>query len=328
MAENDDFVLTLFSTQSQDLFPSNTKTHFTIRLPKPIILKGDYEVACVNFFYDKIIGTVNSVKESPIVLTVDELNSTDFIDILKTQINPVLYTDEFFNEFSRKNFYQKSSKDSLWATYNHAERTASTFRSNNEIVTKIKDSLSDEEKTIFNFSSEDMSTVKLPKNVIFGSLKSLLLDYLYSYIDMYQHKEVKILKTQKKPEVKANEVKKLSEEVELLLERKAKNFISQFTQLARKSDAVGSSSYVIVYCSVVQQHLVGNDYARVLFLTERKTNADPIVISNIQYLPVETNLLHEITIFVANDLGEQLLFGSSTPDQCTCLVLHFRKRKP
>lgn len=60
-------------------------------------------------------------------------------------------------------------------------------------------------------------------------------------------------------------------------------------------------------------------------MTERRSNAGPLIIVNPQYYSVDKEYLSEISFFICNDDGQELRFGSSPTDIATAVVLHFRK---
>lgn len=68
------FYVRLFSTSSQDIYPENTKTRFTIKLPETLELIGEWECGLVEFFHHKIIGSKSVVQEREIKLLVNEIN--------------------------------------------------------------------------------------------------------------------------------------------------------------------------------------------------------------------------------------------------------------
>lgn len=48
---NQSFYLTLLSNSSMEYFPENKTTIFSTKLPKPIILEGEWSVGVVEFQY-------------------------------------------------------------------------------------------------------------------------------------------------------------------------------------------------------------------------------------------------------------------------------------
>lgn len=56
----DEFFVTLFSNSSQDIYPENTMSRFTCRLPRPIKLEGNYRVGLVEIQYPAFQGVVSN----------------------------------------------------------------------------------------------------------------------------------------------------------------------------------------------------------------------------------------------------------------------------
>lgn len=321
----DQFFLHLFSNSSQHVYPSNTKTSFIIKLPKTIELKGNYECGLVEFYHDKIIGNKSSIQEKPIVLPMSEMQNEDIVDVIKNQVNPMMFTSDYFSQFESQNFYDQDMSNSIWATYNIESRSATNFRNLDDSLSKITNSLTEEEKQIFNYVGNQRTIVRLNKNAEYPTLKELLQDYLHGFIDMYNKQKEKINNTNKKPTVKAKEIEELGERVENLMYKKAKAFINEFKALAVKTNPVGSN-YVLIYTDIIEGHTVGNiNNAKVLYMSERKAQAEPLVVTNIQYFPVEKKVISDISCYISNEEGEQLVFGESDPPKPTVLVLHFRK---
>lgn len=79
-----------------------------------------------------------------------------------------------------------------------------------------------------------------------------------------------------------------------------------------------------VYTDIIQTRLVGSQLSRVLKVIPLKNNQDLITIKNIEYYPVQSNILKDISILITNGSGQKIDFKkSSIPTFCT---LHFKKR--
>lgn len=323
MVTTDQFYVRLFSTSSQEIYPDNTKSHFTIKLPEPLELKGEWECGLVEFFHDKIIG--HKMEERSIILSQEEIEKEEFANTVRGQINPAIYTHDYFGKYNKKSYYDPTSGNSIWDDYNNQERSKDTFRTDDEMVTKVINAFDRQQDFYNEHINYDDTAIKLQKNVPYKSVRDLLHDYLSGFIDLYHKSVEKLHKTRiLQYDVKFSEISRLHEAFEKTLFKKATAFIDQFNNYAIRTTPLGNN-YVLIYTDIIKGHIVGNTIAKVLYMSDRKAEAEPLVVSNIQYLKVEKEYINELSIFIGNDHAEQLLFGESLPSKCTALVLHFRK---
>lgn len=313
------FYVTLFSISSQDVYPENTKTRFTCALPQPLSLDGTWEVGLVQFFHDKIIGTKKKL-ESPITFETNEIVQKDFIDILKTKINPLICTSDYWKDFKNPNYYSLSNSDSIWQSF---DAKSSKFKTNDETVMKIKNVFAPKEEEAFKKIKAEEMTIKLERNKTYRSLLFVMKDYLHGYIDSY-YKEKASLEKSKSANIKES-IDKLTENMEKLLYLKAMEIIKPLEQEATKTIPHGSH-FVLIYTDIIKSHVVGRYNSKVLYMSDRGADAnDPVVVTNVQYYPIEKEHINDISVLIANDQGEQLVFGQSNPSKPTCLLLPFRK---
>lgn len=218
-------------------------------------------MALVEIYHDRVIGTASTIKEDKIVLTVDEVNSEDLVSILKSQLSfPEQYDLTYFKPFLKPSYYNSHNSDSIWNSYDYQLRAETAFRSKEETVTKVQNILSeDQKKNIFKYLGKNLTSyLRFPRNIFFSSIKDVLKDYLFGYIDIFTKQKDKINNTNKKPTVKTAEIESLTENVERLLHEKAQAFIRQFDELSKKSNHNPTdSNYFLIYSDLIAPHYVG-----------------------------------------------------------------------
>jgi hypothetical protein len=78
MMESQGFYITLPSNASLDVYPNNTLTKYTVRLPRTLYLKEGYEVALAEIMYPRSWETMNKTEDYSIrVMDIDERNLTN-----------------------------------------------------------------------------------------------------------------------------------------------------------------------------------------------------------------------------------------------------------
>lgn len=325
------FYVTLFSTSSQDVYPNNTKTNFTCILPQPINLQGNWELGLVQFFHDKIIGTKNAL-EKPIIFETKEIEQTNFIHLLKSKINPVICTSDYWGDFKNPSFYEIDKQNSIWSDF---DKENSMYRSaSDELVMKVKNIVSPNDGFSFKKLGASKQLIRMGKNKTYNSLLSVLKEYLHGYIEAYYNDKQLLEQEKAKVEEKKNTAKietitknmnALNDGIQKLLYHKAMEIIEPLEMEARSIVPHGSH-FVLIYTDVIKRHVVGNTNAKVLFMSDRGGDINsPVLVTNVQYYPIEKQYINEISVLIANDVGEQLVFGQSNPSKPTSLVLHFRK---
>lgn len=96
--------------------------------------------------------------------------------------------------------------------------------------------------------------------------------------------------------------------------------ISKFERLVKKPN----SHYICIYTDIIKPSIINGIESRVLLIKPLSTfDKTEIIVSNIQYHPVDKFHINEITILIADEHGAQIYFKEAT--HCTCIVLHFYK---
>lgn len=326
----DQFYMRLFSTSSSDIYPENTKTLFTVKLPEPLDFSGgSWECALVEIYHDRILGIKEDFVEKEVLVGVDELDNPDLHDVLKTQINSAYYTKEYFGNLNNKKYFDPGYQNSIWSRYNESFRASADFRSKAEEVTSLRNPIPFETDQKF-FKKPPLTVpkdVKLEKTVPYASVNEVIHDLLYGYMDIFYRQKKKIQENKKKPQsVKESDIKRLSKSFEEFLYGQAHTYIEQFAEEAAKAPVESNSNFVLVYVDFIRGHVVGNTVAKVIFMGERKGGGvDNLFVTAPQYMPVEKSYISEISCLIANDLGQQLYLGESVPSKSTALTLHFRR---
>lgn len=342
---NQQFYVRLFSTSSQHIYPLNTKTAFTCHLPHPIELHGTWEVGLVEFFHDKIIG-VKSDSEKQISFSKlqdgVELDSYSLQEILRLQGTNWKYAKDYWGKYYDESYYLYDGSNSIWVDYNK-DVNGKKFRSNSDSknVQKVVINITPDdwdEKNILT-SKRNKIVVKLQKSIQYTVIE-LLKEYLFNIIDeFYLHKQDLVTEAiQDQPLNKQRKIAKnyddntkrptnlnnLIKQYEKRLYFEALKFITPLQKDAERVKLSGSH-YVAIYTDIIEPYINGNSLSKILYLSDRENDSKPLFVTNIQYHKIEKTLINAISIFIANDQGEQLLFGESNPSKPTALVLHFRQ---
>lgn len=105
-----DFYVTLFSNTSQNTYPENSTSKFTVTLPKPLKLTdAEYRVGITQCHHPAILGIVNSAagEEQDSIVFPRVFSEESFVYDLNTLASfilshckrPSLYTKRYFYEF-------------------------------------------------------------------------------------------------------------------------------------------------------------------------------------------------------------------------------------
>ena len=84
--------------------------------------------------------------------------------------------------------------------------------------------------------------------------------------------------------------------------------------------------YGIIYCDIIQEQIVGEDYRQVLQIIPLNSNEGSQVLSNnldLQYVPVKSNFISSINISIKSLTGDFIKFDDDFI--YTIVKLHFRK---
>ena len=84
--------------------------------------------------------------------------------------------------------------------------------------------------------------------------------------------------------------------------------------------------YGIVYCDIIQEQIVGEDYRQVLQIIPLNSTESSQILSNnldLQYVPVKSNYITSINISIKSLTGDYIKFDDDFI--YTIVKLHFRK---
>lgn len=313
----EEFFVTLFSNSSQDVYPENTMSRFTCRLPRPIKLEGDYKVGLVEIQYPPYQGVVSNNESSdefedqitlPKVSPFLKNNTVSlygFIDILiENMKRPTLYMyDRYF-----KDFLDYVTLDNFEETFNKYGDDIEV--ESNEVYTVIP--------VVKQFRANDLvQKVEIKANKIY-KLKELVYQYLKYHFNIYKGFTSSELSQQYQ----------IDEEhvIGTLLSQAFNDFLRAFKEVLftrNKPNEVGF--YFAVHTDIIAPRIIGNSISKVLYFGSQKTDndLDELYIHNIQYVPVVKNYIEEISFIITNENGERLLFESGY--RPISLTLRFEK---
>lgn len=314
----EDFYLTLFSNTSQQIYPNNSTSKFTLKLPKPVILNGgDWCVGLTECHHPSILGSVdgNSIVdeivfpliEKAYVYRYDLQNLVMFM--LAHAAKPELYTKRYFNEFldleRLKNFDvdEKINEAKVPLLPDHPKSFCINF------YTVASEYRGDIKKTGFWFQSERKYT-----------MKQLIWIILKTYYDVF-------IDAKKNPSILGvygllMEGKTVAEMLQLY----ALTFVNAVRVYSDHfSRSVTESNYLLIYSDFVDQSVCGNTLSRLLYITNRKNaiEEDVINVQNVRYIPIAKNYIEDMSFFFSDERSRQIIFESGFKP--TLIVLHFKR---
>lgn len=316
----DEFFVTLFSNSSQDVYPENTMSRFTCRLPRPIKLEGNYKVGLVEIQYPPYQGVVSNnelsddfedqitlPKVSPFLKT-NTLSLSGFINLLiENMKRPTLYMyqryfHEFLDYFKLDNFEENFNK----------------YGSDIEVETKETEEVFTVIPLVKQFRSNDLvKKVEIKANKIY-KLKELIYQYLKYHFNTYKG----FTSNELSQEYQMNEEHIIGS----LLYNNLQDFIGVFRKvLFSRLVPADVGFYFAVHTDIIAPRIIGNSISKVLYFGSQKTydDLDELYIQNIQYVPVVKNYIEEISFIITNENGERLLFESGY--RPVSLTLRFEK---
>lgn len=320
---NEQYV-TLFSNTSSDLFPNNTTSRFTAKLPKPLDFGNDkYECGLVEIFHPPIKKSIISKdKEDVIKIPMqswseadDKFTIFDFAELCihhakRPEIyNDEHYFDEFLDEMKLGNF-RKNYKEHLKAVL------PDSIQSFTLSLTILKNDLYKQVPTFRKQITLEFEVEYTLKQILYHFLDEINEVLTQKYLTMHPEK----LKVG--PNSAALQ-ESLNVDNGKYLSLYAKIFINAIKESMPK--APHQTSYLIVYCDIISSSIVGNTIAKLLYISKRKSLDEDfnLILDKIKFFPVEKNYIEDITILFAAEDGSQINFVDSwTP---SCVQLLFRK---
>lgn len=303
------FFITLTSNTSVDLYPQNTLSRFTSKLPISLDFKNnnydEWSVGIVKFSCTKIEAKTKQSSVPRILFTNAEK------DTAEGTIVPILLSDKTNYEFEIVNILkQYPVLFDLIIKEDFLER----YTTGN--VNLLNPTLSSNTATILVGSHH--CKVSINKEYTLRNLFDVLL------FQISKDERINVVESLKKS-ITQKPAKSLDAKNKVMIKRLVKVILPEAVD---PSEEYGIPNYMCIYCDVVQPQMFGNVMARGMVMHPVKyqkqyasyQNCD---IANIQYLPLEKSRITDISILIADENGEQINFKNDSFS--TMVVLHFRK---
>lgn len=314
-----EFYVHLFSSTNQDLYPENSTSKFTVRLPKPLELdNNEWYVGLVDCSHPVILGTVEGQGEQDVVMfpevnsvntyTYDLPNLATFL--LANSKRPEMYTRRYFHEFL--------DLDNL-KDFNVSEKL---------IQHKVTPLGTSHKFKVFPFSilSQYRGDPTKKKYFLFEShraytMKQILYYCLSVYYDIFLEAETDSTVLGYYGLVK--EGRSTAEMLQLL----AMSFINSMRHNSLYfTNRDMHANFLLIYTDFIEPSICGNALSRLLLLTSRKLRVtdDLISVKNVKYYRVSKKYIETMSFLFADEKGSQILMENSWSP--SSIVLHFRKR--
>lgn len=307
------FFITLTSNSSLDMYPQNTLSRFTSKLPISLECKndnnGEWYAGVTKFACSKIERKINRHLEKKIM----------FVDVQET--------DPTTSQPVRATFVSIKKKTDIEL------EVIGLLRQYPDLFAIIQnEGFFERYKT-----NVDLSVIDIP---LLTNVRFLIDTYrcTVTFGNEYTMREFfDILFYQIPKENRSNVIEKLKNSIisknPTPLDDKTQKDIKRIVKLISplivdELEDFGIPNYMCIYCDIVQPQIFGNVLGRGMVMHPVKyqkqhddyQNCD---IVNIQYLPLEKSCITDINILIADENGEQINFKSDSFS--TMVVLHFRK---
>lgn len=304
---SDEFFVTLFSNSSMDIYPENTMSSFTCKLPRPIKLEGNYRVGMVEIQYPPILGRVrnhfgtNDENDEDVIELPTEsnymgktLNLQSFIFLICRNIkSPRFYeNDRYFNEFNHVN--KLTNFEENFAKYDKNIKSTEKTLKYYSVVPQVKQFRSDDDIKVFNIPCTKYK------------LKEILYRYLEYHYQTYKSFSPSEL-------AKLYNIAEDPFQIGYLLFQNAKAFIDELrTMLPKVYNIKKEPIYLAIHTDIVEPRIIGNQISKILYFGSKHMNAelDEIYIQNIQFVPLSHNYIEEISFLITDETGIRILFES------------------
>lgn len=315
----DEFFVTLFSNSNPDIYTNNSKSKFTSKLPISLDFNANqnFSVGLVDCTFPRILGTLANASDEIDLITLPEsisrkkgLDKLEFLAniVLENAKKPSIYHKNYFKDFLNLENLKSFENNPF------INRHKVVQGEGKQLLFKV-----------FNFNDSLFRAAEAYYHVIFEVDRAYTLNQIVWIIcNTYNT----IIKTARKaPTIFAKYgINENISNAEILYTA-AFTFINELlTQVLGKYSIIfEDSNYLLIYTDIIEERIVGDSLSKVLYLTNRDKNAniEQLDVKNIQYIPVIKQSINEISIFIADEQGQQIVFESDkTP---TCLTLHFRK---
>lgn len=316
-----DFYVTLFSNTSQDLFPDNSTSKFTVKLPKAISIPHNENWKCglVECSHPRIMGTINGPgAQDEIIFQSAPDESLYYTSVLGNFIIFVLENTNYVSLYTKRYFQDFLDLDNL-----------KEFTVNEKML---------RHKTEIQPGEQAFKVAFYPAAFQFRTAEEPVKDYFVFVIGKpYTMREIlwTVLNTYYKILNEGEITKEILIKHGILFENKttsemlliyAKTFVNVLHQLLSTQGLNRKiSNFLLMYTDIVESQIVGNSISKLLYATPRNADVDKdqILIRNTKYLPLCKSFIEDISFYFADEAGHQIVFESGFLP--AYVVLHFKR---
>lgn len=319
----DSFYVTLFSNSSQNIFPTNSSSKFTLRLPKPLDFKNEaWSVGLVDIMHPVIEGHVvgdemeQDLVKFPPVHKQETTKCLEFEPFIKYTIfnsrKPEVYSKRYFHSFLNIEFLKEFQINEALSRYKTTLTEASSKLGVKlfEILPQFRDSnIADKKHCIF-FNYDTPYT-----------MRQILWRFLDAYYNLY-------LEAESNPAIfsQVGLIRESNKTIAEALLLYATSFMNKVREIVGKRTSLYEhSNYLLIYADFIKPSIVGNTFARLLYSTMRKkdVNEDLILVQHVKYLLIEKIFIEDVSYLFADEQSRQIKFEDGYLP--TSLVLHFKR---
>lgn len=284
-----EFYVTLFSNSSMQINPNNVLSLFTNLLKKPLQLKGNWAVGISEIFINQFNSTQNRKRRRRDTAK----QSSEYRSISVQDVANLLSSKKDLHNRNEANEKQLNEKKPI------SENETKTQKLNQKTYSKTEINAEIHEKKA-QLNKEAKSEEQKQKNE--------------------SKKETRNL--EKSTQANANSENFVGANNLLLLSEPLNTIIEAIYNVLENTEKQ-VKNYAFAYCDIITPRLIGDQYNRCLRVIPITNLQQHIIFENIEYYPVQTNVIPSITMLIADENGEKLNFmASSVPTMCT---LHFKK---
>lgn len=303
--QQDSFYVTLLSNASIGLYPSNTLSKFTVKMPQVLNFPAHekWECGVVNMSHSSI--TTLSSEDPPIPPQVINLQSKPPITI-KFQDGHQFRDDDLdiINMFQSNLSLIEKLKNIDYSKY--SDKTVPWEKTNwNKTPKKTKVNVNITRKFYVRVDYE-----YTPENLIDEMFSQIPFTDRPILIDFFKTKT----EFDEFPEIRSYFA---------VIENKVENKVIPPKILQRKTQS--SPDYLCCYCDLIFPQIVGDQLSRLLLMMPIRENGKQALteLSTVQYCAVEKNRISEISFLITDRYSEQIQFEAS--EFMTRVLLHFKK---
>lgn len=320
----EDFYVTVFSNQSDDLYPQNSKSRFTAKLPKPLTFdkNKEYVVGLSEAYFSPVIGTTTSLDPELDVIQLPlqfkkEARSSDLdilIDlILNSAKEPRIYTIHYFRSFLNL-------------------RKLKSFETDpdiNQHKTELDETKPRYFFKLFSFAAKYKDASNNEKFIeLDADRKYSLKQIMWRVLDTFYKIFVEAAKNPNAiPDFNVDTYQGTVAENTFAV---ANIFVQTFLyHVMQRFDLRNhSSNYILLYTDIIRERMISNSLSKVLYVTNRNKNilTEEIYVKNLQYIPLAQTYIEEVSVAMYDEEG-QLLVLDSEDGNPTCVQLHFKRIK-